>query len=606
MKKAVTTTLRLIPSGSRFNYFALTITRAISGILDVLGIAGVGLVAAAASGEVISHFDFQFFGFRIDLENKHSLLFISVLILLLFIVKALLSIFLSRKLSLLIGEIEFTFGSKVFKSLMTGPQERLKTFSKGEILWAAIASSEASAQILMSLASIFAEIVLLILISVTLFVFDPMAAISVICYLAVVVVLLQIGLAKSQKQAGKVAAEAYVDSASAIEDFLRTFREITVYGETFRFLNKFDIARQKLATSGANFYFLGLIPRYVIETSLMLGVMLFVGWQFFSGNIENGIATIGVFLTGGVRAMASFLPLQTGVANIKRYSEQSKLAQQILSEPENLTFSKQLGQATEDSNRISQSEPVSVSVSNVTKTYTGNELPTLEGVSLEIAKGENIAIIGSSGAGKSTLVDLILGFIEPEVGNVFINGSQARNVIFENPGLISYLPQKPGLVEGSLLENITLGSNAKNIDRKRLNYAIKGAHLGEFIDSLPKGVDTILTGQLETISGGQAQRLGLARALYRNPGLLILDEATSALDARTESVISETIRSLKGQVTIVTIAHRLSTIQDADRVILLESGKIIAEGTFDFLVRNNSVVSEYARLMQINSSGKKE
>jgi ATP-binding cassette subfamily C protein len=168
---------------------------------------------------------------------------------------------------------------------------------------------------------------------------------------------------------------------------------------------------------------------------------------------------------------------------------------------------------------------------------------------------------------------------------------------------VSYVPQRPGLVAGTILENVAIGEDPERIDRIRATEALRVAHLLEFVTSLPEGLDTRLGKHNDDLSGGQMQRIGLARALYTKPGLLVMDEATSALDANSEEAIQMALREMRGKVTVVLIAHRLNTIQHADKVILLEGGQVKDSGTFNELVTRNSSVERLVDLMHISKLG---
>jgi ATP-binding cassette subfamily C protein len=167
---------------------------------------------------------------------------------------------------------------------------------------------------------------------------------------------------------------------------------------------------------------------------------------------------------------------------------------------------------------------------------------------------------------------------------------------------ISYVPQRPGLVAGTVLDNIALADEPQEADRERALSALNSANLKPFIQSLPKGLDTPIGKLQDGFSGGQIQRLGLARALYSNPGLLVLDEATSSLDAESEEEIRKAVQSLRGKVTVILIAHRLNTIQHADEVLFLDSGRIADSGKFNELVERNPEVKRLVALMSIQAS----
>jgi ATP-binding cassette subfamily C protein len=182
---------------------------------------------------------------------------------------------------------------------------------------------------------------------------------------------------------------------------------------------------------------------------------------------------------------------------------------------------------------------------------------------------------------------------------VLVHGENPTSLIRINAGLLGYVPQKPGLVSGTIEQNIALGLDESEIDTKNIKLAVEGSHLAEFIVSLPEGLKTNIGKRKDELSGGQIQRIGLARALYTQPKLLVMDEATSALDAESENEINKALDDMRGKVTVILIAHRLNTIQRSDKVFLVEEGRITDSGSFQHLAENNEVVRNLAALMAI-------
>jgi ABC-type bacteriocin/lantibiotic exporter with double-glycine peptidase domain len=200
-------------------------------------------------------------------------------------------------------------------------------------------------------------------------------------------------------------------------------------------------------------------------------------------------------------------------------------------------------------------------------------------IDLYFNKGEAIGIIGPSGSGKTTLVDILLGLIRPSSGSIYINDLKVENGFMELHSTLAYLPQENFIIEGTLKENIALGLHVDEIDIDLVRNALESANLGDFVDSLPDGLDTCVGEDGVMLSGGQKQRVGLARVLYFNKDIIIMDEATSALDSENERKIIDEINSLKGEKTLIVIAHRLSTVHNCDRIYKLDSGKILKCGT---------------------------
>lgn len=220
---------------------------------------------------------------------------------------------------------------------------------------------------------------------------------------------------------------------------------------------------------------------------------------------------------------------------------------------------------------------------NVNFKFKNAEFPVINDLSFSINKGETIAFVGASGAGKTTLINLVIGFLRPNSGQVLIDGKDLNTINLQSYRChISVVPQTPILFTGTIRENITYGS--ENISDEFLNEVIDAANLRELIDSLPDGLDTKITEHGANLSGGQRQRVSIARAFVRNPKILILDEATSALDTVSEKRIQDSVERLVKDRTTLIVAHRLSTIRNADKIAVIGDGGMLEFGTYDELM----------------------
>ena len=226
--------------------------------------------------------------------------------------------------------------------------------------------------------------------------------------------------------------------------------------------------------------------------------------------------------------------------------------------------------------------------------------PILRGVDIELRKGEMIAIVGTSGGGKTTIVDLVMGFLSPTRGEVLVDGVSLHRLSLNDwHARIGYVPQDVNLFNDTVRENLLWGK--PKATSEEIESAAKQVHVHEFILSLPQGYDTVIGSRGVLLSGGQRQRLALARALIRRPDILVLDEATSALDAESEFLIQQTLDGLARNVTILMVAHRLATIQRADRIYVLERGRIVESGSWDGLVVENGRFNELRKLQALES-----
>ncbi len=223
--------------------------------------------------------------------------------------------------------------------------------------------------------------------------------------------------------------------------------------------------------------------------------------------------------------------------------------------------------------------------------YDG-KMNVLDKISLTVQLGASIGFVGASGSGKSTLINCLMGLLQVKEGAILCNGHDTRRGMASWRRQVGYIPQHITLINDTIINNICLGVDPSKIDPEKLDLALEQSHVKEFLDSLPNGIETLVGDRGVRLSGGQIQRVGIARALYSRPSILVMDEATSALDNITEKVIIEAINELKASVTTITIAHRLTTVQDCDQIYFMEKGRIIDSGSYDELLEKNAKFRE--------------
>jgi ATP-binding cassette subfamily C protein len=236
-----------------------------------------------------------------------------------------------------------------------------------------------------------------------------------------------------------------------------------------------------------------------------------------------------------------------------------------------------------------------IALDRVSYTFAGADTPAVQDVSLTIRRGESIGIVGPTGAGKTTLVDLVVGLLRPSSGLILIDGNDLGGRLSAWKRNIGYVPQSIFLIDDSLRHNIALGIGDYEIDENRVLAAVRMAQLERFVAELPQGLDTSVGERGVRLSGGERQRVGIARALYHDPGLLVFDEATSALDHATEAALAEAIEALHGKKTLLVVAHRLSSVRRCDRLVFMSEGRIRACGSYDDLLRDHP---EFQRLVR--------
>ncbi len=327
------------------------------------------------------------------------------------------------------------------------------------------------------------------------------------------------------------------------------------------------------ADIGRDYAVLNSVPRIVIETSFIVSVLGFIAVYILAGgDVKVLIPQLTAFAIAAVRLMPSANRINTYITEIAY--EQPALDFVY----DNLTEGMKRAGDMHATRRERRGEPLSlrdrIELENITFRYPGGERNIFTDASMEIPRGRSVGIMGASGAGKSTIVDILLGLLHAQSGEILCDGVSIFDDYDSWLAQVGYIPQQIYLVDETIRDNIAFGIDADRIDDARIRQVLKEAQLLEFVDSLPEGLDTRIGDRGVRLSGGQRQRIGIARALYHDPEILVFDEATSALDGETEEALMEAINSFHGRKTMIIIAHRLNTIEKCDMIYEVKNERI--------------------------------
>lgn len=599
--------INLLTKHERAGYFSLMAARVVANFLDVAGLAGVGLFGALIAANLTGQEEVSFSGFDVQLGDSQVFLWVILGVVILFLLKSIFATTLLRANGFFLARVESRASAEVMSHIFGGDLARVKRYSQAQIQWA-VSSSTAMAfsMLLTSFNVLVTETTLFLFIFSAFAIVDLQTALLITVYFLVLIGLFQWAINRRLVEAGESLASNSKEVTKIVLDLSRAFRELAVLSKVGAFLERFRIHRYMEARTFARVRFFDGSPRFFVETALMLGVMALVGWQFLRGNLSQGLTITAVFMAGGVRMMGALLPLQNAVSWLKVNGPQAKDSQDILEDVRRLGNDESEGEIHSIETalglmnvEIASSEPLGVVLDKVWFSFPGDSNPTIREVSLSIKPGSFVALVGPSGAGKTTIADLILGLLSPEAGSVSVGNYDPNTLRDCHPGLMSYVPQKPGMVSGSVAENIALGLPPQEISEARVRELLQQVGLLEVLETRD-GIFSDMGAHADGLSGGQLQRMGLARALYSNPRLIILDEATSALDAGAEAEVVKAVETLRGEVTVVVIAHRLSTIQRADKVFVVENGEIAGSGSFSEVRRKVQLIEHYVQLMSFD------
>lgn len=446
-----------------------------------------------------------------------------------------------------------------------------------------------------TLAEMFRQIVLLIGGITLLFIVSYKLTLLNLAILPILVVAAVI-FGKFIRKVSRAAQDQLADSNTVVQETLQGIANVKAFVNEAYEAGRYEKSLKKvvnIALKGATYR--GAFASFIIFC--LFGAIVAVIW-YGSALVAAGELSVGsltTFILYAIfvgAAMGSFPELY---ANVQKAVGSSERVLEILHE-QNESIS-----IHESKNQISQKISGNLTFNEVDFTYPSRpEMPILKQVSFEAKTGERVAIVGPSGAGKSTLASLILRFYEANGGEILFDGkASSQYSLTDIRNQVAIVPQDVLLFGGSILENIAYGR--LNASQEEIIAAAKRANADEFIQSFPEGYDTLVGERGIKLSGGQRQRIAIARALLKDPAILILDEATSSLDSESERLVQEALEELMKNRTSIIIAHRLSTIREADRIVVLEKGKVIENGTHQQLMLNKEGLYRYLSTLQFES-----
>jgi len=527
------------------------------------------------------------------LENPRDFLFwlgISVLVVL--TVAACISMFTIWRLSMYGARVGAELGNRLFKHYMHQPWLFHASGSSSQLTnRIAQETQRITAQIINPLMQMNAKLVMALFMALAIFLYNPVVAISGLVIFASAYALLYKTVRRRLMRNSRHISEAQQMRFKLMGEGFGGIKDALLLGRQKDFTDRFQTACEKFATAQGTNMAMAQAPRYAMELVAFGSIIFLVLYLLAAheGNLGAILPVLSVYALAGFKLLPAFQQIYTGLSSIRGNLSAFDSVRDDL----RASIFETTKAATPTTKRLTPKK--SVRLNNIVFSYPGKEEPVLKNLDITIPANGVIGLVGASGSGKSTAIDLLLGLIEPQRGNLLIDGQPlTKDSIRAWQNSVGFVPQSIFLADSSIRENIAFGLPPEAVDEEKVNRAANMAHLDELLAELPHGLDTRVGERGVQLSGGQRQRIGIARALYHDADVLVLDEATSALDGITEKLIMDAIHDFSGKKTIIMIAHRLATVRQCDAIYLLEKGEVTDQGTYDELSSRNTIFQRMA------------
>ena len=518
-------------------------------------------------------------------EPYQFIFYLGLIVLVILIISALISIFITWRLAMFATKIGVEIGDRLYSHYLNRDW-LFHTMTSSSNLTKKISSetTRITDTFLLPLMYMNARLFLTLFVFLILLVYDPI--VSIICLIVFsVAYIIIIKLARTRLEINsKNISAMFLERFKLMSEGFGGIKEVLLLGKSSEFKKRFTKAGNKLAHSQGVNKAIALVPRYFMELLGFASMVLLVIYLITNSKSDLGLILpiLSIYGIAGVKLLPALQQIYSSITTIRgNLSAYESIREDLIN------INMEVAQKVEDNQQV-WSKHNEISLKNITFNYPGKKSFALKDVSLTIKANTTVGFVGTSGSGKSTLIDVIIGLIKPQQGEITIDGAP---LIKQNlrtwQNKIGIVPQAIFLTEGTIAENVAFGIPHDLIKHEQVKKVLKLAHLEEWVLGLDNGVHSKVGERGIQLSGGQKQRIGIARALYYEADVLVFDEATSALDGITEKAIMNAIHDFTGKKTLIMIAHRLTTVQKCDQIFMMNKGSIVDNGTYQQLLEKN-------------------
>jgi ATP-binding cassette, subfamily B, bacterial PglK len=566
----------ILPKNLKTRLYILYIAMLLVAVLEMASIASIPIFISYL---VDGNSNFNFFGFNLNANIKSFFPDVEIyfvlpaLIIFIFLIKNIYLFYIIYLEQKIIRDIKLFFIHNCYEIYQKKPYSFFLEKDSSEIIRNIFNESQTATSLISNILVFSREFSILVVITILLFLFTPFVTLFTISILIILGVTFYKIFNSSLKKFGKIRLKFFAQVIAGINTMIGAIKDIKIYKKENYFLTKFQ---ERAITFEDTIFKVSLIqrsPKVIFEVvSIIIIFLIFYLMNFYNKDPLSTLPIIGLLVVSIIRLMPAFNTMSSNIYYIKYVAPSFDIVTNEIIE-----FKKNNLELNKISRNYSELEKDLIKLENIKFSYKNNEsIRLLENINLSIQKGEMVGIIGKSGAGKSTLINLILGLLSPSAGQINFDKKELLH-----KSIFSYVPQEIYLLDDTLRNNIGFGEDTNKISDQQVKDAISSAGLNSFMEKNSKDLNLIVGERGIRLSGGEKQRVGIARALYKNPDILILDEATSSLDVVTEKEIIRSINKLKNKLTIIIVSHRLSTVENCDKVFLISNGKIKDSGKLE-------------------------
>ena len=518
-------------------------------------------------------------------EPYEFIFYLGFIVLAILTISALISIFITWRLAMFATKIGVEIGDRLYSHYLNRDW-LFHTMTSSSNLTKKISSetTRITEQFLLPLMYMNARLFLTLFVFLILLVYDPI--VSIICLIVFsITYIIIIKLARTRLEINsKNISAMFLERFKLMSEGFGGIKEVLLLGKSSEFKKRFTKAGNKLAHSQGVNKAIALVPRYFMELLGFASMVLLVIYLITNSKSDLGLILpiLSIYGIAGVKLLPALQQIYSSITTIRgNLSAYESIREDLIN------INMEVAQKVEDNKQV-WSKHNEISLKNITFKYPDKKNFSLENISLTIKANTTVGFVGKSGSGKSTLIDVIIGLIKPQQGEITIDRIPlVKQNLRTWQNKIGIVTQTIFLTEGTIAENVAFGIPHDLIKHEQVKKVLKLAHLEEWVLGLENGIHTKVGERGIQLSGGQRQRIGIARALYNETDILVFDEATSALDGITEKAIMNAIHDFTGKKTMIMIAHRLSTVQKCDQIFIIDKGSIVDSGTYQQLLEKN-------------------